>query len=71
MKQLPKRSGEYLFEIIMLRYETRSTMMIRSRPLEDWGELIGDMPSATANRLMMDADGQLPIETRIDLVASY
>ena len=27
MKQLPKRSGEYLFEIIMRRYETRSTMM--------------------------------------------
>ena len=27
MKQLPKRSGEYLFEIIMHRYETRSTMM--------------------------------------------
>ena len=24
MKQLPKRSGEYLFEIIMRRYETRS-----------------------------------------------
>ena len=27
MKQLPKRSGEYLFEIIMRRYETRSTVM--------------------------------------------
>ena len=27
MKQLPKHSGEYLFEIIMRRYETRSTMM--------------------------------------------
>ena len=27
MKQLPKRLGEYLFEIIMRRYETRSTMM--------------------------------------------
>ncbi len=48
MKQLPKRSGEYLFEIIMRRYETKSTMMTSNRPLEDWGKLVGDVPSATA-----------------------
>jgi DNA replication protein DnaC len=48
MKQLPKRSGEYLFEIIMRRYETHSTMMTSNRPLEDWGKLVGDVPSATA-----------------------
>lgn len=48
MKQLPKRSGEYVFEIIMRRYETRSTIMTSNRPLEDWGKLIGDVPSATA-----------------------
>lgn len=48
MKQLPKRSGEYLFEIILRRYETRSTIMTSNRPLEDWGKLIGDVPSATA-----------------------
>jgi len=48
MKQLPKRSGEYLFEIIMRRHENRSTMMTTNRPLEDWGKLIGDVPSATA-----------------------
>ena len=48
MKQLPKRSGEYLFEIIMRRHELRSTMMTSNRPLEDWGQLIGDIPSATA-----------------------
>ena len=35
MKQLPKRSGEYLFEIVMRRYELRSTMMTSNRPLED------------------------------------
>ena len=34
MKQLPRRSGEVLFEIIMRRYETRSTMMTSNRPLE-------------------------------------
>jgi DNA replication protein DnaC len=48
MKQLPRRSGEVLFEIIMRRYETRSTMMTSNRPLQDWGKLIGDVPSATA-----------------------
>jgi DNA replication protein DnaC len=48
MKHLPKRSGEYLFEIIMRRYETRSTVMTSNRPLEDWGKLLGDVPSATA-----------------------
>jgi DNA replication protein DnaC len=48
MKQLPKRSGEYLFEIIMRRHEVRSTMMTSNRPLEDWGKLVGDVPSAGA-----------------------
>jgi DNA replication protein DnaC len=48
MKQLPARSGEYLFEIIMRRYQVRSTMMTSNRPLEDWGKLIGDVPAATA-----------------------
>jgi DNA replication protein DnaC len=48
MKQLPRRSGEVLFEIVMRRYETRSTVMTSNRPLEDWGKLIGDVPSATA-----------------------
>src|SRR5215211_6579217 len=32
----------------MRRYETRSTIMTSNRPLEDWGKLIGDVPSATA-----------------------
>jgi DNA replication protein DnaC len=48
MKQLPKRSGEYPFEIVMRRYETRSTMMTSNRPLADWGKLLGDVPTATA-----------------------
>src|SRR5262249_45970046 len=48
MKQLPKRSGETLFEIIMRRYELRSTVMTSNRPLQDWGKLIGDVPAATA-----------------------
>ena len=48
LKQLPKGSGEYLFEIVMRRYENRSTLMTSNRPIEDWGKLIGDVPSATA-----------------------
>jgi DNA replication protein DnaC len=48
MKQLPKRSGEYLFEIIMRRHELRSTIMTSNRPLEDWGKLVGNVPAATA-----------------------
>ena len=48
MKQLPRRSCECLFEIVMRRYETRSTVMTSNRPLEDWGKLLGDVPSATA-----------------------
>jgi DNA replication protein DnaC len=58
MKQLPKRSGEYLFEIIMRRYEVRSTIMTSNRPLEDWGKLLGDVPAATAilDRFLHHAD---------------
>ena len=48
MKLLPKRSGEYLFEIIMRRNQTRSTIMTSNRPIEEWGKLLGDVPSATA-----------------------
>jgi DNA replication protein DnaC len=48
MKMLPKRSGEFLFEIIMRRHQTRSTIMTSNRPIEEWGKLLGDVPSATA-----------------------
>jgi len=48
MKHLPPRAGEYLFEVIMRRYENRSTIMTSNRPIEEWGKLIGDVPSATA-----------------------
>ena len=48
LKQLPKHSGEYLFEVIMRRYENRSTIMTSNRPLEDWGKLLGDVPTAGA-----------------------
>lgn len=58
LKQLPKRSGEYLFEIIMRRHELHSTLMTSNRPLEDWGKLIGNVPAATAilDRLLASAE---------------
>ena len=48
LKRLPKHSGEYLLEVIMRRHETRSTLMTSNRPLEDWGKLLHDVPTATA-----------------------
>ncbi len=58
MKQLPKRSGEYLFEVVMRRHGLRSTMMTSNRPLEEWGQLIGDVPAATAilDRFLADSE---------------
>jgi DNA replication protein DnaC len=48
MKQLPKRSREYLFGIVLRRHEVKSTLMTSNRPLKDWGRLLGDVPLATA-----------------------
>ena len=35
-------------EVIMRRYENRSTIMTSNRPLEDWGKLLSDVPTAGA-----------------------
>jgi DNA replication protein DnaC len=48
LKNLPRHGGEHLFEIIMRRFELRTTIMTSNRPLEDWGALVGDVPTATA-----------------------
>jgi len=58
LKQLPHQSAEHLFEIIMRRYENRSTLMTSNRPIEEWGKLLGDVPSATAilDRFLHHAD---------------
>jgi DNA replication protein DnaC len=50
MKQLPRRSAECLFEVVMRRYETRSTMMTSNRPLEDWGKLLGFFKDRDSSR---------------------
>lgn len=48
LKVLPPKSGEALFEIVMRRYENRSTLMTSNRPIEEWGKLLNDVPAATA-----------------------
>lgn len=48
LKVLPQGAGEHLFEIIMRRHENRSTLMTSNRPIEEWGKLVGDVPTASA-----------------------
>jgi DNA replication protein DnaC len=48
LKVLPPKSGEVLLEIIMRRYENRSTIMTSNRPIEEWGKLLSDVPAASA-----------------------
>ena len=67
MKQLPKRSGEYLFEIVMRRYETRSTMMTSNRPLEDWGKLLGDVPTRDGDPRPVPAPCRARLDERAEL----
>lgn len=58
LKAVPDRGAEVLLEIIMRRYEMRSTMMTSNRPLEEWGKLLGDVPTAGAilDRLLHRAE---------------
>ena len=65
LKILPQKSGEILLEIIMRRYENRSTMMTSNRPIEEWGKLLSDVLAASAilNRLLHHAE-IIPINGR-------
>jgi DNA replication protein DnaC len=58
LKILPPKSGEILLEIIMRRYENRSTIMTSNRPIEEWGKLLSDVPAASAilDRLLHHAE---------------
>ena len=46
LKALPKQSGEYLLEMVMRRYENRSTIMTTNRPLEECQKLLSNVPTA-------------------------
>ena len=58
MKELPRKSGEHLMEVVMRRHGLKSTIMTSNRPLEDWGKLLGDNAAATAilDRFMQQAE---------------
>ncbi len=58
LKTLPHKGGEILLEIIMRRYENRSTVMTSNRPIEEWGKLLADVPAASAilDRLLHHAE---------------
>lgn len=58
LKILPAKGGEVLLEIIMRRYENRSTLMTSNRPIEEWGKLLADVPAASAilDRLLHHAE---------------
>ena len=48
LKTLPPKACEILLELVMRRYENRSTLMTSNRPIEEWGKLINDVPAAAA-----------------------
>ena len=58
LKTLPPKAGEALLELIIRRYENRSTLMTSNRPIEEWGKLLNDVPAATAilDRFLHHAD---------------
>ncbi len=58
MKYFPPKSAESLLELIVRRHQNRSTLMTSNRPIEDWGQLLGDMPAATAilDRFLQQAE---------------
>jgi DNA replication protein DnaC len=65
LKILPPKSGEILMEIILRRYENRSTLMTSNRPIEEWGKLLNDVPAASAilDRILHHAE-VIPITGR-------
>jgi DNA replication protein DnaC len=58
MKHFPPKSAESLLEIIVRRHQNRSTLMTSNRPIEEWGQLLGDVPAATAilDRFLQQAE---------------
>jgi DNA replication protein DnaC len=49
MRKLPLAAAEELLEIIMRRYErARATLTSNRRPVENWGNLLGDAGAVSA-----------------------
>ena len=48
MKMLPPTAAEDLLEIVVRHYEKGAIIMTTNRPLEDWGQGLGDTAAAGA-----------------------
>jgi len=48
MKRLPPTAAEDLLEVFVRRYEKKAIILTTNRPLEDWGEVLGDNAAAGA-----------------------
>jgi len=58
MKHFPPKSAETLLELVVRRHQNRSTLLTSNRPIEEWGQLLGDVPAATAilDRFLQQAE---------------
>ena len=43
LRKLPAAAGDELADVLMSRYEKRSTIITSNRPIDDWGKLLGDV----------------------------
>jgi len=48
MRRLPPTAAEDLLEVFARRYETAATVLTTNRPVEDWGQILGDNAAAGA-----------------------
>ena len=48
MRRLPPTAAENLLEVFVRRYEKGSIILTTNRPLEDWGQVLGDTATAGA-----------------------
>ena len=48
MRKLPASAAEDLLEVFVRRYEHGSIILTTNRPLEDWGQVLGDTAAAGA-----------------------
>lgn len=57
LRKLPPSAGDELADVLMSRYEKRSTIISSNRPVEDWAKLLGDVVVVTPllDRLMHHA----------------
>ena len=48
MRRLPPTAAEDLLEVVTHRYEQGAIILTTNRPLEDWGQILGDTAAASA-----------------------